>query len=421
MPDVFLQKTDNRDVSLLEIRTQGTVDEWGLFRWTDNAGNALWVSPPSKDAIAELPPPPFGIAYPPYLEGIGRVYLWANVSATRQSELLLERALATRYAKAASGLAKQYARRGVLIETAQQYLQQAQALQAEQRWAESLAASVAAAEASVVSLARARVERMHGHTAFLWGGCVDAPTDNDISLLRLTPPLNLITVRTLEDTDSWRALIRQAQSIRAAISAFWTTDTLSTASVDKLRDAIAAYRGSVRYWNIASDLHCYNPSSELIQQMSTLCEVGRTIDFGIVRLLHGVHGFYKPRSPYVLLTQCLEAGVAYEAVHLEWHWYEGTLYDFDQLLERYGELGKPIYLSLTMPPETGYGVFSRVEPLTWLEQACLITLSKPYVIALQVPLQASEPSAGAVGSNGQPSDYWQQIAQVAAWNASLLN
>lgn len=409
------------DVSLLQIHTQGTVDEWSLFRWTDSAGDALCVAPPSVDAVAALPPTPFGIAYPPYLAGVGRVYLWANVSATRQPELLLERALATRYAKAASTHIKQYARRGVLMETAQQYLQQAQALQAEQRWAESLAASVAAAEASVVSLARARLERMRGHTAFLWGSCVETPTTTDIALQALTPPLNLITLRALEDTESWHALIGQAQGIRAAISAFWIGDALSAASVDKLRDVIAAYRGSVRYWNIASHLHRYKPSKELLQQIGTLCEVGRTADFGIVRLLHGIHGFYEPRRPYALLTQCIEVGVAYEVVHLEWHWYEGTLYDFDQLLERYGELGKPLYLSINLPPEAGYGVFSRAEPLAWVEQACLIALSKPYLIALQVPLQASESSAGATDASGQPSAYWQKIAQVAAWNASLLD
>lgn len=421
MPDVFLQKTDNRDVSLLEIRTQGTVDEWGLFRWTDNAGNALWVSPPSKDAIADLPPTPFGIAYPPHLEGIGRIYLWANGFATRQSELLLERALATRYAKAASALIKQYARRGVPMETVYQHLQRAQALQAEQRWAESLAASVAAAEASVVSLARARLERMHGHTAFLWGGSIEALTSKDIVLQTLTPPLNLITIRMLEDTESWRALIGQAQGIRAAISAFWTEDALSGASVDKLRDAIAAYRGSVRYWNIVANLHRYKLSEELLQQIDTLCEVGRTTDFGIVRLLHGVHSLYEPYSPYDLLVQCLETGVPYEALHLEWHWYDGTLYDFDQLLERYGELGKPIYLSISMPPERGYSVFSRTDPVAWVENACLIALSKPYVIALQVPMQATESSGGAIDANHQPSGYWQPITQVAAWNVSLLD
>lgn len=409
------------DVSLLEIRTQGAVDDWALFRWADNAGNALCVPPPSKDAIAELPPAPFGIAYPVPLDGVGRVYVWANGFATRQSELLLERALATRYVNAASASIKQYTRRGVPMETAQQCLQQAQALQTEQRLVESLAASVLAAEASVVSLARARLERMHGHTAFLWGVRIETPEDRNASFHPLMPPLNLMTIQNLKRSENRHKLLQQAQGIRAAISAFWAADNLTLFSADTLRDTIAAYRGSVRYWNIVANLHRYKPSEGLVQQIDTLCEVGRTADFGIVRLLHGVHSFYEPHSPYDLLVQCIETGVPYEAIHLEWHWYDGTLYDFDQLLERYGELGKPIYLSISLPPERGYSVFSRTDPVAWVEDACLIALSKPYVIALQVPMQASESSGGAIDANNQPSEHWQQITQVAAWNASLLD
>ena len=406
------------DVSLLEIRTEGLVDDWSLLRWTDSAGDALQLTPPTVGAVADLPPAPFGVAYPACLEGVGRVYLWTNGFTARQPTLTLEPALATRYLEAASALVKQYARRGVPMETAQQHLQQAQALQTEQRWAECLAASVAAAEASVVSLARARLERMHGRTAFLWGVWVDAPAA--LPLPALAPPLNLIALRRLEPSDDWRALIQHAQGIRAAVAAFWTSDLCPRAE-DALRETVAAYRGSVRYWNIAANLHRSEPSERVAQQIGALCEVARATDFGVVRLLHGAHGYYEPSSPYALLELCAETGAPYEAIHLEWQWYDGTLYDLDQLLERYGELGKPIHLSISLPPEEGYGVFSRAEPLAWLEGACLIALSKPYVIALQVPLQATERSGGALDASGQPSAYWQRLAQVAARNASLLD
>jgi hypothetical protein len=406
-------------VSLLEIRTEGLVDNWSLLRWTNSAGDALRLPPPSVGAVAELPPAPFGVAYPARLEGVGRIYLWANGFTARQPTLTLEPALTTRYLEAASALVKQYARRGVVMETAQQHLQLAQALQTEQRWAECLAASVAAAEASAVSLARARLERMRGRTAFLWGVWVDAPAA--LPFPALAPPLNLVTLGTVEPPDDWRALIQHAQGIRAAVAAFWTECASPLQSVDALRDAIAAYRGSVRYWNIAANLHHCEPSERVAQQIGAQCEVGRVADFGIVRLLHGAHGFYEPSSPYALLAQCAEADAPYEVVHLEWQWYDGALYDFDQLLERYGELGKPIHLSLSLPPEGGYGVFSRAEPLAWLDGACLIALSKPYVIALQVPLRATERSAGALDTSGQPSAHWRQLAQVAAWNASLLD
>jgi len=406
-------------VSLLEIRTEGLVDDWSLFRWTDSAGDALRLPPPSVGAVAELPPAPFGVAYPARLEGVGRVYLWANGFTARLSTLTLEPALATRYLKAASALIKQYARRGVVMETAQQHLQLAQAMQTEQRWAECLAASVAAAEASAVSLARARLERMHGRTAFLWGVWVDAP--DTIPFPALSPPPNLVTLRAVEPCRDWRALVQHAQETRTAVAAFWTECDLCPNAEDTLRETVATYRGSVRYWNIAANLHRSEPSEYTVQQVGTLCEVARATDFGVVRLLHGAHGYYEPSSPYALLEACTEAGTPYEAIHLEWQWYDGTLYDLDHLLERYGELGKPIHLSVSLPPEGGWGVFSRTEPLAWLEGACLIALSKPYVIALQVPLRATERSAGAHDASGQPSAHWQRLAQVAAWNASLLD
>ena len=414
------EKPKIEGVSLLEIRTEGLVDNWSLLRWTNSAGDALRLPPPSVGAVAELPPAPFGVAYPARLEGVGRIYLWANGFTARQPTLTLEPALATRYLKAASTLVKQYARRGVAMETAQQHIQLAQARQTEQRWGECLAASVAAAEAGAVSLARARLERMHGHTAFLWGVWTNAPAD--IPFPALSPPLNLITLCTVEPSDDWRALIQHAQGIRAAVAAFWTEGDLRPRAEDALRETVATYRGSVRYWNIAANLHHSEPTERVAQQIGALCEVARATDFGIVRLLHGVHGYYEPSSPYALLESCAETGTPYEAIHLEWQWYDGALYDLDQLLERYGELGKPIHLSISLPPpEGGWGVFSRAETLAWLEGACLIALSKPYVIALQVPLQATERSGGALDASGQPSAYWRQIAQVAAWNACLLD
>jgi hypothetical protein len=125
-------------VSLLEIRTEGLVDNWSLLRWTNSAGDALRLPPPSVGAVAELPPAPFGVAYPARLEGVRRIYLWANGFTARQPTLTLEPALATRYLKAASTLVKQYARRGVPMGTALQHIQLAQARKTEQRWESAL-------------------------------------------------------------------------------------------------------------------------------------------------------------------------------------------------------------------------------------------------------------------------------------------
>ena len=405
----------------MEIRTEGLVDDWAQFRWTNDAGDALERLPPQVDAIAKLPPAPFGIAYPAALEGIGRVYVWADKLTPRKATLMLEQLLTMRYLRAATTLVRKYAWRGASMESAQQHLQSAQALQSQQRWRECLAASVAAAEASVVSLARARLERMQGRMAFLWGVWVETPIDTETPLRALTPPLNFVTIRSVEQSEKWSPLLHAALEIRSAIAAFWAGCDPGSQAVDALRCLIAAYRGSIRYWNIVANLHRWEGSDVLIQQIGALCEAGRAVDFSIIRLLHGAHGFYEPHSPYALLERCTEAGVPYEAVHLEWGWYDGTLYDLDQLLERYGELGKPVHLSISLPPEAGYGIFSRAEPIAWVEQACLIALAKPFVVALQVPLQATERSGGALDADGRPSAHWQRLTQTAAWNSSILD
>lgn len=402
----------------MEIRTEGTVDDWGLVRWTNSAGDALPVSPPSVGEVNELPPAPFGVAYPPLLEGLGRIYLWTDGFTTRENTLILERALAMRYLKAASALVKQYARRGVDMEATQPHLQQAQAAQQANEWAACLTASVTAAEASVVCLARAKLQRMHGRSAFLWGVVIDDAVCSEASLDALKPPLNLMTLRALAQDAALRALLEQSQRMRLSVAAFWSECTLPQQSVDRLRDAVAALRGGVRYWNIAANLHRCKVSAYTTSLLSMLCEAGRTADFGITRLLHGLHGFHEPQSPHDLLALCVEVGVPFEAVHLEWRWYDGSLYDLDALLERYGELGKPIHLTLHLPPKNGYGVFARAEPVRWYEEASLIALSKPYVIALQVPLQASAQSGGALEGE-QPSAYWHALKEIADWNASL--
>ncbi|MFN3691189.1 MAG: hypothetical protein ACK4UU_09725, partial [Fimbriimonadales bacterium] len=125
------------------------------------------------------------------------------------------------------------------------------------------------------------------------------------------------------------------------------------------------------------------------------------------------------QSDYPALERCVEAGVPYEAIHLEWRWYDGTLYDLDQLLERYGELGKPIHLELTLPPQGGYEVFTRDEPLLWVQGASLIALSKPYVVALRFPLGATEASAGLFTEAYQPTSYWEPVRELARWNRAL--
>lgn len=409
-------------VSGLEIHTVGAVDDWSLLRWMNAEGDALPMAPPRVGEVAQLPPAPFGIAYPVAIAGRGRIYLHAGGLTARSIEVLLERELAERYLGAAEALVKQYARRGVPMEPVQRHLAAARSHADAQQWLDSLAESVLAAEQGVVSVARARLQRMHGRTAFLWGVCAAEPDTARAAIEKLTPTLNLIHLALSEPDSRWSAVVQQAQSVRLGIAASLTDCTHQTAhevSVDAMRTAISTYRGQIRYWSIAAQVQRFSVSDLTLSALRALCEEARAIDFGIVRLLHGVHSIYEPQSAYPLLDACVQHDVPFEAVHLEWRWYDGSLYDFDQLLERYGELGKPLHLSLSLPSEAGFGIFRCSEPLQWIENAALIALSKPYVTALRLPMQATAEGAGALNPNGSLSVHWEQIQALVVWNRQL--
>ncbi len=407
-------------VSALEIRTIGGVDEWQLLRWTNSDGDALPLEPPRVDAPVDAPPAPFGIAYPLPLPSVGRVYLWADGFAARTKSILLERELASRYIKASSAMVRQYGRRGAVMDEAERLLKDAQQALQQEQFMQSLALGVQAAERSAISVARARVERMHGRTAFLWGVCASDAALAQRAIERLHPPLNLIHLAIHAPDEAWRRVADAAQGARMAIAAALADCKHTPAHAptpDALRNAVAAFRGQARYWTVATHLHQATPDKHTHSQLRQLCEIARAVDFGVVRLLHGSQSLYHRQAAYPALAACVQADVPFEAVHLEWRWYDGSLYDLDQLLERYGELGKPIHLTLHLPPTGGYEAFTRTTPLDWTESAALIALSKPYVAALRLPLQGAETTAGALDS--EPSEHWQRIEQLSHWNRSL--
>ncbi|MDM7460060.1 MAG: hypothetical protein P3X24_000180 [bacterium] len=407
-------------VSALEIRTIGGVDEWQLLRWTNSDGDALPLEPPRVDAPVDAPPVPFGIAYPLPLPSVGRVYLWADGFAARTKSILLERELASRYIKASSAMVRQYGRRGAVMDEAETLLKDAQQAFQQEQFLPSLALGVQAAERSAISVARARVQRMHGRTAFLWGVCASDATLAQHAIERLHPPLNLIHLAIHTPDEAWRRIADTAQGARMAIAvslAPCIDATAHTPNTDALRDAITAFRGQARYWTVATRLHQATPTPQMLTHIRQLCEVARAVDFGVVRLLHGSQSLYHRQAAYPALDACVQAHVPFESVHLEWRWYDGTLYDLDQLLERYGNLGKSIHLTLHLPPTGSYEVFTRTTPAEWTEGAALIALSKPYVAALRLPVQGSETTAGAL--NGEPSEHWQRLVQLSDWNRSL--
>lgn len=383
-----------------------------LIRWTDAAGEPL-----RRAEEVSAPPGAAGVAYPVELPRVGRAYLWASYTAGHAKSSALEYKLAARYLEAAGALIKRYARRGVPMEQAQAHWQAAQAHWRAEAWHACLSESVLAAEQSAVALARARLQRMGGHGALLWGIVAQAPSTLVAGLESDLAALSSVHALIRESDPAWSEAFRQAQSARLAVGAALTASPLPNALA--LSQAIAAYRGQVRYWCLATQIQQLPPTKETLNRLGELSEQARAADIGVLRVLHGVHSWHAHYSPYRVLEACVDAGIPFELIQLEWHWYDGCLYDLDQLLERYGELGKPMQVMLHMPPEGGWNDFKRTEPLSWVEGAALIALSKPYVVAIYVPAAATDSSAGALESDAKATPYWHQIAQVAAWNRQL--
>ncbi|MCS7272779.1 MAG: hypothetical protein NZ550_01345 [Fimbriimonadales bacterium] len=401
----------------MQLHSTGGVDDGRLLRWTDERGEPL---PVSAEPSASVPPAAAGVAYPIALEGVGRVYLWAELTTGRTSTPLEQR-FAAHYLRAANALIKRYGARGVAMEAAQAHWQVAQAHQSAQQWQASLAASVLAAEQSVIALARARLQRLNGRLAFLWGVHTADASAAEISLSRLTPPLNCLHSWLTGADTSWERAFGQAQSQRLALSAAVCPSAKGrVAPCEALGEALNTYRGRVRYWTVTTDVQELTVEPQVIDALAELSVAARAADGGIVRALHGRFSWYANCSPYPLLERCVDAGVPFETIQLEWHWYDGTLYDFDELLERFGELGKPIYLLLAPPPTSGWNDFSRATPEAWTEAASVIALSKPFVSALYVPLTAGESWAGALDADGSVGSAWRAIARVVEWNRALL-
>ncbi|MFN4034109.1 MAG: hypothetical protein ACK4ME_10935, partial [Fimbriimonadales bacterium] len=254
----------------------------------------------------------------------------------------------------------------------------------------------------------------------LWGVCASDAALAQRAMETLCPPLNLMHLAIHPPDDAWRRVAETAQGARMALAAALANGKHTPAhepDPDALRNAITALRGQARYWTVATQMHQAAPNHRTFKQLRQLCDIARAVDFGVVRLLHGGQSLYHQQAAYSIFDACVQADVPFEAVHLEWRWYDGSLYDLDQLLERYGELGKPLHLTLHLPPMNGFEVFTRTAPTDWTESAALIALSKPYVAALRLPLQGAETTAGAL--DGEPSEYWQRIAQLSDWNRSL--
>ncbi|MFQ3610819.1 MAG: hypothetical protein SNJ72_04900 [Fimbriimonadales bacterium] len=419
-------------MSEIQIRTAGAVDDWNLLRATTPKGEPLPL--PFSDlattiAQLEYPGTPIGFAYPFRLPGVGRIYLWTNGAkaqgySTRSAPSELEAEFLRNRLERVSQLIRQYARRGVPLEEAQTLLQQAQATAGtsgshdSDTFLNALSLAVQAGEQAVVAIASTRLQRMGGREIFLWSASMESPTE----LTELFAPLNMVALSMDNPDTDWRTIIQTLARERIALKAEHLINDSDIAEARgifeaslprRLQTSIDAYRGQIRYWNLFTDLAHFSaqavPTPRAIETVRHACEVARQMDFGMVRLLGLSNSLYHRTGAFQLLDACVEHGVPFECIQLNLCWCDYDLFDLDALLETVGDWGKPIHLSLSLPTETGDLPLYREQSVDWFAGAYLIALSKPYVVALQVPLVTSERSAGLFQADGTLSPYGERL------------
>lgn len=396
------------------LKAAGTALEAARLRMTDTRREPLVcaLADAEQGAIVRFsyPGEPFGFAYPLTVPGFGRVYLWADGKGytSRVNELLLERELAScRYQRSLEFI-KQYQRKGVPLAEAQARLDAARppAKSEGDPLLQSLRESLFAGEEAAATVARFRLERIGWREAFLWGVVL---TDPATPVQSLHPPFNQLSLPMAhQPPEAWEPLVQQAQQERVLVrgesiitaefiqQAMGSPQALQESLTKRLRDVLSLYRGRIRYWEIFSDLP---DSLRLIADerkvdvplIGALCEAARAVDFGIVRLLGVSYSLHHRRATFDMLDHLVESGVPFEGINLHLDWRDFDMLDLDLVVEHYGDLGKPLHLTLHPPTTTEqagdffwHAPASEAVQADWLLHAFTIALSKPFVVGVQI-------------------------------------
>ncbi len=378
-------------------------------------GNALSFPYPGE---------PFGLAYPLAVQGFEYLYLWADGKGytSRARELLLEQVLAhSRYQRSLEFI-KQYQRKGVPLADALSHLDAAHppAVPESDSCLQSLQKSLLAGEEATLAVARYRLSRIGWREAFLWGVQLNTPS---LAVPTLHPPFNQLSLSMADvPPEAWEATVQQAQQERLLVKGeqLITFDIIRQAMeqpapllenlLNRLQRVISLYRGRIRYWEVLSDLpDSLNQLADDLKTrlglLGTLCERARALDSGMVRLLGATYSLMQQRAVYDLLDCCVEQGVPFEGVNLHLYWHDFDLLDFDFVVEHYGDLGKPLHLTLHLPAADGD---PSVRQAAWLNRVWMVAMSKPFVVGVQVALDA------LASSTLQQLREWRQMWKQSA-------
>lgn len=180
----------------------------------------------------------------------------------------------------------------------------------------------------------------------------------------------------------------------------------------RIVEVVAHYGDRIPYYDVINEAHGapwanllnYTPEQflELTQLAATAAHQANP---RIVRILNccclwgEAVAYYPPpqRSPYQYLKACIAAGIPFEVIGLQLYYPDQDFFEMDRLLERFGQLGKPLHITeLGVSSATGidaqsllqdarglwHAPWSETIQADWVEQLYTLCYSKPYIEAI---------------------------------------
>lgn len=414
-----------------------------------------------EDGEAEVlyPGTPFDIALPLKIQGFGKVYLHADASgkgySSRSHRLQLNSEIALSRLNAVAQQEKRYSRHKVDTARVREHLNQALSLleqagktqSVSERAAlieQSLCESLWAGEELVLQVARYRIERIGWRDAFLWG-CVPGP--NRLEQMEKEHFTRLFNFLSLDfsrwapsgDNEPQDSTLRWAQQAnvtlkgRRLLSGEVETNHQESTTPGQLADRLVEhmswildhYRGRIRYWDILTDPHVWLPA--LGCNLEAMAAITRQVGYAAkevnpqcVRMISVQYGLTEP-SPFSYLRACVDADVPFECVDLRVHWAGIDLWEMDKLLEHYADVGKPLHLTLSLPPtrqEQGdsfewHEAPSESMQADWMEAVYTLAYSKPYIVAICCsPLSDLSSEQGILRRDHTPKLAYERLQEL---------
>ncbi len=413
----------------------------GRFHCRDMADEPLPARTYVHDGSATvvLPGKPFQVCALVNTPGFGEVVVYADNKGqgfTKPGWVdFTSEAAATRLMRVKSAL-KQAEAEGVLL--SQGFYQRLRAAEKESPH-KSLAITLKAGEDLTVARARHRIAQMNGQPreGFIFGcNAFGYPARGPIYQERFKELFNLgitnvylshyaptETTRDFTRTDNETAWLLSNDMrmkpcppfyMASGVTPEWLKNRpyseVKQIAHDLVKEVAARYKDKTEFCEIMNEAHDYSNSLRLTpDEMTDLAGVtsraAREGDPDVKRIINSCHlwgeyaaeptkdGKYR-RSPYVYLRDCINAGVDFEIVGLQFYYPEYDLFEIDRLLDKFSKLGKPIQIT-EMGCQSAPGIdpnaqrkkgsagwhsdWTEAMQSDWVTSIYTICYSKPYV------------------------------------------